>query len=167
MHLINNLISDYNYISKNEIEYIFQEIKNIDLNSFLNLFVINDMNLDEANMLLLANYDIHAIKEIIRLIFKNISNIRGRINFNDFNELLCNFILMTKKNKNIIDDISISHILNSIIVTFFNTFLISLIEYYKYYKIYDYNTLKLWLICSKQIQHSINLHLNLKKKMIL
>ena len=164
MHLINNLISDYNYISKNEIYYIFQEIKSIDLNAFLNLFVINDMNLDNANILLLTNYNIYKIKEIIRLIFKNISNIRERINLSDFNDLLCNFILMTK---NIVDDVSVLYILDSTITTFFNTFFISLIEYYKYYKIYDYNTLKLWLICSKQIQHFIYLHLNLKKKMIL
>ena len=157
MYLINNVILDYNYISRTEIGYVLNEIKVIDLNMFLNMFIINDMkrNKEGGYLLLLINYDIYFIKEIFRLIFVNISNLRRNYCINDLKSLLYKFILITKKHNDSIihNELQINEKLDTIISMFFDNFFINLVYYYKNKHLYNYETLKLWLICLNQLYY--------------
>ena len=93
-----NLISDYMYISKHALNsYLLNEIKTIDLNKLVFIFIFHDYK-ENTNFFESINLDFNFIKEILRLIIKNISNLHVLINRVPLIQILNQ---LTKKNKNL------------------------------------------------------------------
>jgi hypothetical protein len=132
------------YISRYEYSLIINDIKKFDLDYFVYLFVLVDMQ-EDARILEKLNFDLYFIKETNRLIIKNISNFDVLL---DRKKLINNLGIILKKNKNI------STINNRqwylFISSYFNMFYKAIIMYYIKNKLisppYSCNyMLKLWL----------------------
>jgi len=137
-----NIDVDY-YISKYEKRIILNELKKLDINLFVNLFIFNDFTILRD-----ISYDLFTIKETNRLIFKNVSN------------LFMN-LLMKEDRDNLMYNLKM--IFNSMKYTnwykflsmYFKIFFKTLDDYYRKKKIYNkknkYYILKLWSILINKI----------------
>lgn len=154
-------ISDYFYISKYERNLLLEDLKTFQLNSFLNIFISYDLK-NKTKYLVNVNFDMFLIKDTIRLILKNISNLKFKGNRKALKD---SFLVIQKKSELIYDEnksatglttiINLTHSpkknILCYITSFFELVFKALITYYKLINKYDYYILKIWLISLNQL----------------
>ena len=130
------------YISRHEYFLVLNDIKKFDLEYFVYLFVLLDMQ-ENTKILEKINFDLFFIKETNRLLIKNISNLKYLF---DRTELINNLIYLLQKNKNM-NNITYKE-WYSFTGLYLNMFYKTLIKYYIKNKLVTSNTyiLKLWSV---------------------
>lgn len=131
------------YISKYEKKIVLNDIKKFDLDYFIYLFVLIDIE-KKTKILEKINFDIYFIKETNRLLIKNLSDLDILL---DRKKLIYNLVYLLKNNidKNQIDNNKEWYLFVSL---YLNMFYKALITYYKKNNLINNNNtyiLKLWL----------------------